>query len=754
MAICLYEHNQSAYRAAEAMLSKEGKAAVIHPTGTGKSFIGFKLCEDHPDKKICWLSPSRYIFATQLENLANASGGYQPENVEFITYARLMNMTDMEMQKVKPDYMILDEFHRCGALAWGQGVKRFLDLYEGVPLLGLSATAVRYLDNQRDMSDELFDGHIASTMTLGEAIVRGILHPPKYVQSVYSYRDDLEKYSERVCNIKDQKRREQAEDHLEKLKRALDRAEGLDVLFDRHMTERYGKYVVFCANYEAMQDAMGKVGEWFHLIDGEPHVYSLYTDDPAASKSFQRFKKDEDAGHLKLLFCIDALNEGVHVENVSGVILLRPTVSPIIYKQQIGRALSASRQTRPVIFDVVNNIENLYSIDAVQKEMEDALIFMKGNGAESEIANETFEVTGELKDCLRLFGAMEGMLAVSWDTMYLEAERYYEEHGDLLPVSSYETENGYALGRWIVTQRTNRRKKDPSMTGERIAALDKIGMDWDTARDRSWNTFYRAAAEYHEAHGDLDIPAGYVTESGVKLGRLYRGIRKRYAQGKLSKEQIAQLEGIGIEWDSVLVRKWMRYYGLVKEYYEKHGDLDIPYDYVADGLKVGIWISSQRESYGIGRLSKEQIRLLEGIGMSWDRFESKWERGFQYCQRYVDGYGDINRIPEDFQIDGFKPISWLRTQRYRKRIGKLSQERIERLESIGLKWDKNQAFWEKGYAHAMEYVKEHGSIRMPVGYVCEDGFKLKGWLNNQRTRMKGGKLSEEQVEKLRGIGVV
>ena len=98
------------------------------------------------------------------------------------------------------------------------------------------------------MSDELFDGHIASTMTLGEAIVRGILDPPKYVQSVYSYMDDLERYGEKVRRIKDQKRREQAEDHLEKLKRALDKAEGLDVLFDRHMTERCGKYIVFCAN--------------------------------------------------------------------------------------------------------------------------------------------------------------------------------------------------------------------------------------------------------------------------------------------------------------------------------------------------------------------------------------------------------------------------------------------------------------------------------------------------------------------------
>lgn len=41
MSIQLYNHNQKAYESAVAMLSEIGKAAVIHPTGTGKSFIGF-----------------------------------------------------------------------------------------------------------------------------------------------------------------------------------------------------------------------------------------------------------------------------------------------------------------------------------------------------------------------------------------------------------------------------------------------------------------------------------------------------------------------------------------------------------------------------------------------------------------------------------------------------------------------------------------------------------------------------------------
>lgn len=50
--IDLFEHNKTAYKAAAVMLSETGKAAVIHPTGTGKSFIGFKLCEDNQDKII------------------------------------------------------------------------------------------------------------------------------------------------------------------------------------------------------------------------------------------------------------------------------------------------------------------------------------------------------------------------------------------------------------------------------------------------------------------------------------------------------------------------------------------------------------------------------------------------------------------------------------------------------------------------------------------------------------------------------
>ena len=57
MSIHLFKHNQEAYNSVTAMLEREKMAAVIHPTGTGKSLIAFKLAEEHPSEKFLWLSP-------------------------------------------------------------------------------------------------------------------------------------------------------------------------------------------------------------------------------------------------------------------------------------------------------------------------------------------------------------------------------------------------------------------------------------------------------------------------------------------------------------------------------------------------------------------------------------------------------------------------------------------------------------------------------------------------------------------------
>ena len=705
MALELFRHNEEAYKAVVSMLAERNKAAVVHPTGTGKSFIGFKLCYDNSDKIICWLSPSRYIYQTQLENLKEASGGYEPHNVKFYTYAKLMLLSDENFSEIKPDYIILDEFHRCGAEYWGMGVQKLLEMYPDTPLLGLSATAIRYLDNQRDMTDELFDGNIASEMTLGDAIVRGILDPPKYILSIFSYQKDLDEYEKRVKNARYKSMRDKAEEYLEALRRALDKAEKLDDIFDKHMENRAGKYIVFCANREHMDDMIDKADEWFHKVDKRPHIYEAYSNDPETSKAFHEFKVD-NSDHLKLLYCIDMLNEGVHVDDVSGVILLRPTISPIIYKQQIGRALSAGKSQRPVIFDIVNNIENLYSIDSIKEEMKVAVRYYRSHDSEGMVVNDNFELIDKVEDCKKLFDKLEESLSASWDIMYEKAKAYYEKNGDLEIPATYFTEDGYSLGLWINTQRGLYRgtHNGKPLTQMQIDALNAIGMRWQSIGELSWERYYEAAKKYYEENGNLLAPYSYVNENGINIGQWLvtqrmakkNGIRK----WGFSEERSARLDEIGMVWD-VPDYLWEENYEAAVRYHRENGDLDVPAKYVdSEGICLGVWLDSMRKSRRTGSrsLTAEQISRLDKLGMSWDdRNNRKWNDMFRELTEYYKDNNNFN-IPVSYKTkNGACLDTWVERQRILYKDGKLSDARIEKLKSINFVFDATSSRWEERY---------------------------------------------------------
>lgn len=767
MAISLFEHNETAYYAALSMMKNTGKAAIVHPTGTGKSFIGFKLCEDNPNKKICWLSPSEYIFKTQIENLSAVSDGYQPKNIDFYTYARLMNLTDSEIAEIQPDYIVLDEFHRAGAEEWGKGVQKLLKYYDNRPILGLSATNVRYLDNQRDMADELFDGNIASYMTLGEAIVRGILNAPKYVLSVYSCRKSLKKYEERVRRQKSKATRDAAEEYLEELRRSLDKAEGIEEIFKKHITDKNGKYIVFCSDYEHLCEMTEKVPEWFGGIDENPHIYKAYSEDPSTDEAFAAFKQDSSE-HLKLLFCIDMLNEGVHVDDVSGVILLRPTVSPIIYKQQIGRALSASKKTHPVIFDIVLNIENLYSIGSIEDEMQIATAYYRSRGEGNKIAVENFRIYDEVKECRSLFNRLNDALSASWEYMYSVAKRYYETHGNLEVEKRYITEEGYSLGTWLNTQRlVNAGKSRGILTAEQVEKLNAIGMRWESVRDISWEKYYAVAKEYFAEHGNLLPPITDKLYRGVKLSRWIAQLRSYRKSGicsaYLTDERIKLLDEIGMVWD-VPDYLFEKNYAALLDYYKENGNADVPSYYVtADGLRLGAWVFNTRSrKNGIGKgaeLTDEQIKRLDELGFSWEgRHKNTWDKAYLAVCEYKKKYGDL-KIPVAYvTADGLALGRWIR---YQIDVGeKLPEEKKEKLLALGVSFEKTDA-WEEKFALLKQYYAERGDLKIPANYVV-NGVWLARWLAEQKARLNGkstgrsGKkktLTEEQAKRLMSLGV-
>ena len=626
VALRLFEHNEKAYKSAVRMMEQYGKAAIVHPTGTGKSYIAFKLIEENPDKVVIWLSPSEYIFKTQLESLKRNDPDFSLANVHFYTYAKLMCCTQAQLDEIaaqKPAYIILDEFHRAGAECWGESTVALLKLCPDAKLLGLTATNIRYLDNNRDMAEELFDSRVASNMTLGEAVVRGILPAPKYVTTVYQYQKALAKYQARVDNLRTPGIQDVNQKYLDALRRALEQADGLDKVFAHHITNKSGKYIVFCANKEHMDEMVSHVPEWFAGVNPDVVVYQAYSDDPNTDKAFADFKTDT-SNRLKLLFCIDMLNEGVHVEGISGVILFRPTISPIIYKQQIGRALTAGDTAAPLILDVVNNFESLTSISGLQSEMQEAVHRLYANGEGDKIVTERFEVIEQVHDCRVLFEQLQASLSSGWEHYFSEASIYYAEHGNLNVPKLYTTPGGLSLGVWLVTQRRVREGQiQGNLTEQQIARLDSIGMVWSVF-DAKWEMAYALAAAYYEENGNLNIPRFYVTATGERLGQWVASQQWAYPKGKLTDEQVERLNRIGMYWGNRNDRQWNEGYQEAKRYFDAHGDLNVPADYVSpSGYNLGNWVKRQRYTRhnpekSCAVLTEERIAKLDEIGMRWE----------------------------------------------------------------------------------------------------------------------------------------
>ena len=701
MVLHLFEHNARAYQAAAAMLEQYGKAAVVHPTGTGKSYIAFKLIEDHPDAAFLWLSPSEYIFRTQLENLQKQAPDFPLGNVRFATYARLLFCTEEQLAEIAalhPAYIIMDEFHRAGAERWGERVRELLELCPDAKLLGLTATNVRYLDNNRDMAEELFDGHIASEMTLGEAIVRGILPAPKYVTTVFRYQNELAKYQARVDSLRSPGVQDANQKYLEVLRRALEQADGLDRVFAKHITEMCGKYIVFCSGKEHMDEMAFHVPEWFADVNKNIKVYKTYASDPEASKEFAAFKADKGE-HLKLLFCIDMLNEGVHVEGISGVILFRPTVSPIIYKQQIGRTLTAGTTAAPLILDVVNNFEGLSSISGLQKEMTAAVQRLYANGEGEKIVAERFEVIEQVQNCRILFERLENSLSSTWDHYFAAASLYYAEHGDLKVPLRYKTPGGLSLGDWVQTQRQIRKGKRTfgTLTQQQIERLDGIGMVWETRSETAWARGLEAARRYRQQYGDLQVPSAYKDADGFALGNWIRNTRSRFGSGGLKESQIRELDSLDMVWNSIDA-KWERCYAEAALYYGKHGSLNLTPKYVSpSGIRLGAWVENQRAYYLKGELSDDKIRRLEAIGMLWEgRNDRQWLKAYEAAARYFQQYGDLNVPYQYVSPEGIRLGYWVVRQRaaYKGRFSiekktnrkPLSYERKRLLDAIGMNW--------------------------------------------------------------------
>lgn len=359
MRTSLFPHNEEVYGRVMTAFADSDRTCIVQPTGTGKSYVISAVSESFP--KVAIVGPNRFVL-NQVRSGLSWHG-----NVDYMTYQKVN--ADGGMVGGDYDLIVLDEFHRVGAEKWGDSVNVFLAMNPQAKVLGASATPVRYLDGGRDMCEELFEGNVASRIGIGESWARGILPVPTYVTGLYSYDGVYDETKGRLDGDKELSDKER-EERMEKLissKTHWEDSNGMAVILAKHLPKDTHRVIIFCSDVERLRslsnpdDDSGVVG-WFRKAGF--NVLSVNSVDYTKSRKvldreLAEFESDTNGEGIRLMFSVDMFNEGVHIPDVGGVLMLRTTESKIIFMQQMGRCLTVANAVEPVVFDMVDNLSDI-----------------------------------------------------------------------------------------------------------------------------------------------------------------------------------------------------------------------------------------------------------------------------------------------------------------------------------------------------------------------------------------------------------
>ena len=523
----LYEHNKKAYEKTIDMFKTKKRCCIIHPTGTGKSYIALKWLYENRNKKGLFVTSSLSIIdnikRTIMENSMSLEEDFP--NLKIITYFKLM-----KDPYIDADNIVLDEFHRAGAEKWGEGVSELLELNKNANVLGLSATPVRYLDGKRDMSEEIFNGNVSSHITLPYAIANGILPVPNYINAIYSFKEEIDRIEVKINKLEDENDKKDLMKELERARRLIEKANNLEEIFSKNMDKKDGKYLVFCRDIKHLEEMKEEIPKLLRGVSKDIDVSYIHS---GMDQELNKYAVDNfhyaKGKNLKLLFSVGMLNEGVHTKDVDGSIMLRPTSSPILYFQQLGRALVTGNKKNPLVFDIVNNIKCLKNIENLRDSIKGIMTKSGKTKEEIELVVKNFRIIEDYKEISQLLEELDINSTYTWDENYEDLKKFVEEH-EKFPKKG---EDCYG---WLNTQRQV--KRTGKLSKEREAKLDLLG-DWSvTETDREWNENYEDLKKFVEEHERFP-------KKGEDCYVWLRNQRQAKRTGKLSQEREAKLDLLG-----------------------------------------------------------------------------------------------------------------------------------------------------------------------------------------------------------------
>ena len=476
----LLEHNKPTYADLCEKVEKHNKVALVQATGTGKSYIIGKYLEEHKGKTLI-LVPTNAI-GDQWEKLMAETDC----DVTIDTYQGMAAHIEDESGY---DIVIADEMHHLGSDVWGTAFINLFMQNTTQKVIGTTATEIRYLDNSRDMVEELFNGVAARGCDLRTAIENGILPSFTYVSVWYGNDKDYEEYAKKAEKIKDNDVRKRT---IGKLELCKQNQKSIEQAIKENLSDEPHKIVVFMNSIGSVDKVEKKIKKAFSA----DKIYKINSLMKKAQirKNVDGFSISEDGNTV--LFAIDMLNEGVHIDGVDTVAFFRTTESPAIYFQQLGRCLAVSRvDKKRTVFDFVCNSSNIRSL------------INDKNEEEGFIGNLNKRLSKEKKIIIKSYTKKLNDLLLEIDKN-IGCSRYTDEEIDFIRNNSHLTikEIAEKLGR-------------PQYAIYKL--VNRLGMDFKSA---GWDKYDEDKVDFILQHKN-DTAKSIANELGISINVVYRVLR-------------------------------------------------------------------------------------------------------------------------------------------------------------------------------------------------------------------------------------
>jgi superfamily II DNA or RNA helicase len=312
-----------------------------------------------------------------------------------------------------------------------------------------------------------------------------------------------------------------------------------------------------------------------------------------------------------------------------------------------------------------------------------------------------------------------------WEDGFSHLKNFSEREGHCRVPTTYESEDGCRLGRWVVAQRGTKDSMDPDRR-QRLEALP--GWSWDVLSEQ-WEEGFSYLKKFSEREGHCRVPLRFKTDDDYLLGAWVR--RQRAAKDTMDLDRRLRLEALpGWSWD-VLSDEWQKGFSYLKGFSDREGHCRVLQSYKTDDdYPLGGWVSDQREAKN--RMARVRRECLEALpGWSWDPFSDQWEDGFSHLKQFANREGHC-RVPRSFKTDdGYRLGQWVTAQRTDKdKMEPIYRQRLEALP--GWSWDTLSYKWEEGFSYLKEFSEREGHCRVTISYKTKDGYQLGQWVSVQR----------------------